>query len=263
MGAGGMMNRGIMQASPAMLAAMLNTRLPGDLTSLQSDNFAAGGPALLTARGWTLYKANAIAQAEVVSGWARLRINAGAASAAGTGVSSFWFNTTDGAAAEKEITGNVEMRTRVRIWDAALSGLPTLTQFRVAGIAVHNPDRSTTAYNYTHIGGGVTVIAGTPQYSVETKNTVNGVSTFPSVIVATATPWEMDLMVRKLATTVTTHYRIAPGSTPLSSNTGMIQHQSFTRTYPATCRYSLICYAQPAAHDIAIEYSEVQFATAA
>lgn len=243
---------GARAANTAILASAGGGGGPVDPLAALSDTFESGSTDMAT-RGWTIYKATSISSITVASGRARFAIVQGGFN--GDPATSFWFNEFDGGLPYKEVDGDCDMRARITVWNSTFDGLPTQTQFRIAGIALHDPDRSS-FFNYTHVGGGVVNGA----YAVETKNTVNSASTFPAAAYSPTSPWDMDVRILRVGAGVTTHYRHEP-SVELADDTGWTQHQSYTRAFPTTCQWGLMVYANQAAHAIGCDYHEVQFRT--
>ncbi len=213
-----------------------------------SDTFAGS----LLGSQWTIFKPTALATSQVASGRYRHTATNGA-----TGANqSFWFDTSTGYLVYVEIDGDGEMRIRQTVWNSTFDGLPPASQFRLVGLAVHDPDRSS-VLNYVHMAAGY----ANGNYGVETKDTVDSDSTFPTVTLSTASPWVIDLMIRRVGSTVTTHYRNAP-AVELASDVGWTQHQSIDRSdLPSTCHWGLMGYSNAFAHDIGADVDEVQFAT--
>lgn len=131
------------------------------------DDLFDSGPADVTQRGWSVYKDGAIAGRAVGSGHLDFTILAGAGGVGGA--TSFWFDgTADGALIHKTIAGPFDCRIRAQIRNTANSGNPAVSNFRIAGLAAHDPTRTSNVFNYVHIGGGST---GTANNRVEWKCT--------------------------------------------------------------------------------------------
>jgi hypothetical protein len=121
-----------------------------------------GTPLDAESRGWSFFGESLVVTQTIANGELDLEIGAGGAGGA------FWFDRNDGMLLHKEITGPFDARQRCRIRNTANNANPPVTQFRIAGLAVHNPDRTGGIYNYLHIGAGSTNAAGN---SVEWKTT--------------------------------------------------------------------------------------------
>lgn len=227
---------------------------PTDPLAALSDNFESGSTDIAT-RGWTIHKATSISSLTMADGRMRFAIVQGGFN--GDAATSFWYNAWEGALVHKSVDGDCDMRARIVVWNSTFDGLPLQTQFRIAGIAVHDPNRSPNL-NYTHIGGGVVNGA----YAVETKNTLNNSSTFPAAAYSPTSPWDMDVRILRVGTSITTHYRHEP-SVALADDTGWTQHQAYTRAFPTTCQWGMMVYANQAVHAIGCDFHEVQFRTPA
>lgn len=220
-----------------------------------SDTF--GGSASIEARGWTIYNSGVLATSEVASGRYRHTPTQGASAG------SFWFQTDEGYLvyrgneAGNLIAGDCDMRARQVVQNDLFTALPTASQFRIAGIAAHDPDR-TTNRNYVHVGAGH---AGGTGYAVETKNTVNDASAFPTVAIAPTPPWTIDVRLVRVGDDITSYYRHAP-AVDLGSDVGWVQHVVNTRAdLPVDLQWGMICYANPAAHGIGADVEEVIFSS--
>lgn len=115
---------------------------------------------------WTLYEGDGEATLTVADGELGFQIDAGS-----TG-GSFWYQDEQGCLLYQEVDGDFEAIATLRIRNAADSGLPPVTQFRLAGIAAHDPDRAT-VLNYVHVALGA---AGEADLRAEHKSTVDSVS---------------------------------------------------------------------------------------
>lgn len=126
---------------------------------------------------WSSFQGGGTITESVASNEHNLTCNAGGAG------QSFWFDTNQGILKFQNISGNFQMIDTVRVRNLADSGLPTVGDgnFRIAGIAAHDPNRAVNL-NYVHLGLGCTASAG---IQAEWKTTVNSVSTFNSVAAAT------------------------------------------------------------------------------
>jgi hypothetical protein len=114
---------------------------------------------------WTLYEGDGDATLAVADGELDFQIDAGS-----TG-GSFWYQDEQGCLLHQDVEGDFECIATLRIRNSADSGLPPVTQFRLAGIAAHDPVR--TALNYVHVALGA---ANEADLRAEHKSTVDSVS---------------------------------------------------------------------------------------
>jgi len=242
---------------------------PDPLATL-SDDFSAGST--LTGNGWTIEDSSPTAGPSdtITAGEADLTIADG-----GTG-GSLWFDGWDGALWYRTVEGACEMRARVRIEDAAGGGLPAFSNFRIGGIAAHDPDRST--YEYVHVGVGS---LANGQHNVEWKSTDDSDSAFAGVA-TTLTGGELlyDLrMVRRASDLqIFDLYHRAGTAQDLDSDTGWTLRQTIDRTdadtpdrsanggstavaLPDTLRWGMMLYASVGSPGIRMFVDEVQFST--
>lgn len=126
---------------------------------------------------WTIYEGDGTVTQSIAGGELNVTVNAGGAADA------FWFDGEQGCLIYKTITGNFDMRAQCRVRNLADSGLPTVGDgnFRIAGLAAHDPDRATNL-DYVHIGFGCTASAAV---TCEWKTTVASVSTYGAVAAPT------------------------------------------------------------------------------
>ena len=242
---------------------------PDPLAAL-SDDMSSG--ASLADNGWTLEDTSPTSTptSTISGGVADLQI------ATGGTTGSLWFDIYDGALWHKEVDGACDMRARVRVTDSAGTGLPPFAQFRVGGIAAHDPDRST--YEYIHTGVGS---LANGQHNIEWKSTDNSDSAFAgAATVLTGGQLLYDLRMVRRASDLQVfdlHYR-AGTAEALESDTGWTLRQTIDRSddtapdraanggtsavpLPSTLRWGLILYASAVVHNIRMFVSEVQFST--
>lgn len=230
-----------------------------DVLAELSDSFSRG--ASLTGNGWAIEDTSPSSSPSdtIAAGAADLEVAAG-----GTG-GSFWFDTNEGALWYKTITGPVDFRARVRVTNAAGTDLPPVTQFRVAGIAAHDPDRTT--LEYLHIGLGSNNSAA---LQVEWKTTDASDSAY-GYTEATLTGGSLlyDLRIVRRATDLQVFdlYVRAGTARTLDDNEGWTLEQTIDRSdadvpdraanngsvaveLPQTLRYGPMLYANAEAHDL-------------
>lgn len=231
-------------------AARTGIVAPIDPLAALSDAFDSGPMAILD-RDWLIHNGSVLAGSAMVSMGALMHT----ATAGGSPGGSFWFNATQGYLIYKLVSGDCDMRARQTVTNVATTGLPPASSFRIAGIAMHDPDR--TLLNYTHIGMGP---VGGP-LSFETKNTVNNVSAFPAAAATAVHPWTADIRLTRVGTTVTTYYRESVAG-DLSDDSGWTQHQQYTRAdFPSEMQWGMMVYSNQTVHDIAASVDEVLFST--
>lgn len=133
----------------------------GDPLAALSDDFTG------TLDDWTLYQGDGTATVDIVDGELSFEIDAGGSDG------SMWYSPEEGCLLHKTVSGlSWEVVATLRIANAADSGLPPATDFRLAGIAAHDPDRAT-ALNYVHVALGATNEA---DLRAEHKSTVDSES---------------------------------------------------------------------------------------
>lgn len=186
---------------------------------------------------WTAYAGSGTESVAVANGELNYTVDAG-----GVGF-AFWFNAFLGTLRYKLVTGNFDVVTRVRVRNLADSGLPTVGDgnFRLFGIAAHDPDRAT-FLNYMHIALGCTASAG---ITCEWKDTAASVSTFGAATDANIATGVGELRLRRVGQIFDFFYR------PDVASPWQLQ-QTRDRTaapFPATLQVGFMCYASVAGHD--------------
>jgi hypothetical protein len=201
--------------------------------------------------------------------------------AAGNTDGSFWFDTNDGALWYKAIAGACDFRARVHVMDGDGAATPPTTppdtQFRVAGIAAHDPDRTT--MEYVHVGIGSNNTAG--QLQLEWKTTDNSDSAY-AYTQATLTGGELlyDLRLVRRASDLQVFdlYVRAGTSRSLDDDEGWTLLQTIDRTddqvpdraanngttavsLPSTLRWGFMVYANATVHDIRMYVAGCHFST--
>lgn len=122
---------------------------------------------------------------------------------------SFWYMANEGILLYKEITGDFDVVAGVRVRNSADDGLPTVgdANYRVAGIAAHDPDRST-ELNYVHVGLGC---MNTADIEVEHKNTTASFSDFTATPTSGSNTGVGELRIRRVGQVFTLFYRHTSG----------------------------------------------------
>lgn len=260
--------RGIYGTAFGSWARRVVVAAAGDALTSLSDTFSTGTTA--RGNGWTLEDVNGAFSSDAVAGGTLdLQITEG-----GSG-GSFWFDSNVGILLYKTVTGACDMRARVRIRNTANDAAPSASNFRIAGIAAHDPDRSTN--EYVHIGIGSTNTTGN---RIEWKTTDNSDSAFNFNDTGLDHPLDYDIRIVRRASDLQVfdlYYR-ETGVEPLSSNDGWTLFVTIDRSddtvpnrvansgstavqLPNTLRWGLMLYASTAEHDIRIFYDEVLFST--
>lgn len=129
---------------------------------------------------WQLYKPASIAGITVGGGFMRFPIVGGGPGPTG----SFWFDEDDGGQVWQLCQGDVDLRCFVQARDAQDDGPTPTEDFKITGIAVHDP--SGAPFNYVHVGLGSNT---TGALQAEHKSTQNGESFFNYVEVASGSAW--------------------------------------------------------------------------
>lgn len=235
-----------------------------------SDDFSTGST--MTGNGWTIEDSTPSASPSdlITSGEADLTIANGGVSG------SFWFDANDGVLWYKTVTGACDFRARVRVQNAAGTGLPPATSFRIAGIQAADPDRTT--YEYVHVGLGA---INTGVLSIEWKTTDNSDSAYGgSALTLTGGEILYDLRIVRRSSDLQIFdlYVRAGTAEALASDTGWTLFQTIDRSddtvpdrvanfgtvavpLPDTLRWGLIIYALGSTHNIRMYVAECLFST--
>lgn len=243
----------ILERSIAFQAAVLGgsagESAPVDPLAALSDDWL-GGSADVATRGWGVTKPAALAGAVVdtVGGTMTLSIVAGSTGATG----SFWFNNADGVHLWKEVDGDCQCTAEWTVQNAAGSGVPPSSSYRLVGIAAHDPASVSLNRNYEHAALGV--VNGVPQCR-EWKDTHASTSLFGGDSIGTWHAWIRVTRVGQLFT--------------MSSSLDGVSFSDFhTRNrstngpaMPDVMRWGPMCYAVLASHDIRGVCHGVTFAT--
>lgn len=200
---------------------------------------------------WTLYEGDGDATITVSGGELGFQIDAGS-----TG-GSFWYEAEQGCLLYQEVTGDFECVATLRIRNAADSGLPPVTQFRLAGIAAHDPSRA--ALNYVHVALGA---AGEADLRAEHKSTVNSVSepgggSSPGYSSISWPSGEGQIRLLREGQTFTCSVRALPAD----PWTDIEVVDRTAAPLPATLQVGPIVYAADSTHDIRGFYDSITFAT--
>lgn len=96
---------------------------------------------------WTLYQGDGVATLTVADGELGFEIDEGSAGG------SFWYANEQGCLLWQAVTGDFECVATLRIRNAADTDAPPVADYRLVGIAAHDPDRSTDL-DYVHVALG-------------------------------------------------------------------------------------------------------------
>lgn len=225
-------------------------RVDSDISAF-ADDFDSGDNNLL-ARGWRMYQSALVATQDIADGELDYEVTAGAAAG------SFWFNADDGNLVFKLITGDADVRIRVRVRNTADSGSPPADNFRLFVLAAHDPDRATNL-NYCHVGAGSTADTGS---RVEWKTTDDSVSTYDDNGADIAAPLDVDLRLVRVGQVFTPYWRLSSASGNLRDNVGWNALQTMDRednttparasavALPDTLQWGFSCYSNDATHNV-------------
>lgn len=261
-------------------SAVVDEGPPPDPLSVLDDDFE--GTDNLETRGWTLYKSAAVASQACSGGECDFRALAGGGGVGGT--TSFWFDgTADGILAYKLVTGDFDARLRCRVRNTANSGNPAVTNFRIAGLAVHDPVRTSNVFNYLHIGAGS---AAQAQNRIEWKTTDDGGQASNDTSAFNSAAWaggnlDVDLRIVRAGQVFTLYYRASSGDllddvaawstlttinrssnlTPDRDTNGALANLAVA--LPDTLQIGLVVYSNTAAHDVRMFAQEFRVRTPA
>lgn len=228
-------------ACSVVAPTIVGPEAPADPLAALSDSFSGGS---LDPK-WTLYEGSGNATLTVAGGVLRFEIDSGSASG------SFWYNEFQGDLVHQTVTGNFDVVATLTVRDAAGTALPPTDNFRLAGIAAHDPDRASNL-NYVHVALGATSAA---DLRCEWKTTVANVSTYDSVSWPSGTG--QIRLVRE--------DQLFSAYVRATSSDAWTLVQAMDRTanpLPATLQVGPMVYSNLALHDILGDYDAITFATA-
>lgn len=154
-----------------------------------SDDFSSGSD--VSTNGWILEDSSPSSSpgSTITGGEWDFTISAGASGG------SLWYDTNDGGWRYKVVTGAVDCRMRARIRNTADTGLPLTNNFRIAGLAAHDPDRTT--MEYVHVGAGSGNLSTS---QLEWKTTDNSDSAYAYTPVHADRSLDLDFRIVRRAT---------------------------------------------------------------
>jgi hypothetical protein len=196
---------------------------PFDPLELLSDNFG-GDVTDVESRGFTWYGESTIATQTVSGG--ELHIEG-----VGGGATGAWWYSSGGVTLEngnllyKSVTGDFDVRARVRVRNAAGSGSPSTAalEWRFAGLQAQDPaGLAGGRFNYVHLGLGADPNGQNRlEWKVTDDDGVTGDSTFDSE--AVAAPLDYDLRMVRDGQTFRLYFRASVSTVSLRSAAGFTQ----------------------------------------
>lgn len=242
----------------------------GDPFARWSDDFASG--ATMTGRGWSIEDTapSCSPSDTLTNGEADLTVAAGSAGG------SFWFDANDGALWHKEIAGPCDFRARVRVEDGAGGSTPPTTQFRIAGIAIHDPNRA--ALNYVHVGLGSNNSGALQEEWKTTDDSDSAYAYTPATLTGGELLYDLRIVRRATDDQVIDLYVRAGVAEALESDVDWTRLMTVDRTddtipdrvanngstavaLPLTLRWGFMLYANDATHDIRMFVLACRFST--
>lgn len=146
---------------------------------------------------WLLYKPDATPGITVGGGFCRAPIVEGGTPPVPSTSDSFWFNANNGILLYQLCPGNFDARVYAEARDVGDSGPCTTSDFKIVGLAAHDP--ANPPFNYVHVGLGSNNTAG---LQAENKSTENSVSVFNYLPNASGTAWIRLLRIGQIFTTM-------------------------------------------------------------
>lgn len=222
---------------------------PADPLAAFSDNFAGSS---LDAK-WTVYE-GALSSATTTVGGGVLRLEVAAGGTSG----SFWYNAFQGVLVYQEVEGDFDVVATLEVFDAAGTGSVPLDNYRLGGIAAHDPDRAT-VLNYVHVALGSTAEA---DLRCEWKTTVDSQSDsgtietgeFGSISAPTGAG---QVRILREGQVFTVFYRATSGD---AWTTVQVMDRT-SAPMPDILQVGPMLYSNLEAHDISVEYDSIVFST--
>lgn len=221
---------------------------PTDPLAELSDTF----PGASLDASWLAYNGSGVTSATVSGGAATVVANQGGLTGA------FWYDALLGGLIYKLVTGDFDVVETLAVQNSAGSGLPPVDNFRLCGIAAHDPDRSG-PLNYVHVALGATADA---TLMCEWKTTVDSES--DSGVIATgqygsipAPTGAGQIRLRRVGQVFTAYYRA-------SSSDAWTLVETMDRTtapLPDTLQIGMMVYSNLLAHDIRGVVQDITFST--
>lgn len=192
-------------------------------------------------RDWQTFQPGLIGTDAVTGGEHVLEPTAGAAGG------SFWYNANDGFLRFRVVDGDVRAVLDCHVRNSANSGLPPVTEFRIAGISLHDPDTSVD-FDYVHVGLGSTNNA---DLRAEHKSTVASVSDplngdSPGFSSVSWPSGSGQVEIERVGHDFTMWVR----SGPAGARTLVRRISRAAAPMPRRLRLAIMCYANVAGHDI-------------
>lgn len=219
---------------------------PFDPLSIYDDQFAQG----LINPLWVPFRPELITVNSISNGVWHVGANVG--SAAG----SFWFNALTGWLFGPQISGDCLMQVRLQVRNLAGNAAPPLSDYRLGGIAVHDPTKP--PQNYCHETIGCLVPEDGASYRQEFKNNQDSISNYFT------NPWpeiddEIDMAMQFVGQICTYAMKLATDS---DYTVGRIVDRSVDGPeMPVIKWWSPISYSDQLAANVSLLISSMRFST--
>jgi hypothetical protein len=232
-----------------LMVRFSGTQTPAEDQTVAFRDTFEDGAADVEDRGWLWYQEGLVSTQAIAAGELNIQVTEGGAAG------SFWFDANDGVLLYRIITGDCDVRARIRVLNTAGDAPPPPeSNYRLVVLAAHDPDRST-VLNYAHVGAGSTAQADN---RVEWKTTDDSTSTFGDNGVGITTPIAVDVRLVRAGQVFTAYWRDSSGD--LSSSTGWTELQVMDRSdnttpvrttaapLPDTLQWGIAVYSNQATH---------------
>lgn len=181
---------------------------------------------------WSIYKPASTPGITVGGGYCRIPIVQGNTGATG----SFWFDTDNGVLLYQDCPGDFDAIVFGEARDELDAGPCTTADFKIIGLAAHDP--ANPPYNYVHVGLGSNT---TGSLQAEHKSTSNSVSTFSYLPNASGSAWIRLLRVGQIFTTF-----FGPTSAGPWTTIDVVNRSVAVPPIPNTVRLGLMTYSNNA-----------------
>lgn len=182
---------------------------------------------------WSIYKPAATPGITVSGGFCRTPIVEGGTPPAPTATDSFWFNANNGILLYQLCSGNFDARVYAEARDVGDSGPCTTSDFKIVGLAAHDPVNP--PFNYVHVGLGSN---DTASLQAENKSTENSVSVFNYLPNASGAAWIRLLRIGQVFTTM-----FGPTSSGPWTTLAVVNRSVALPPLPTTVRLGLMTYS--------------------
>lgn len=169
---------------------------------------------------------------------------------------SFWYSANTGVLVYQNVTGDFEVRVDIEAENSTGTGSPGVSDFKITGIAAHDPVR--TLLNYVHIGVGST---DTVDLRVEYKNTIDSVTgpdgdTYPGFGSVSNPSGRAEVRLQRHGQRFVTSWRATPGSGAWSV---ILDVDRTPDPLPSTLRVGMMTYQNVATVDLRGAFRYVRF----